>query len=533
MTPFPSRPSANGPSLDRRLLQEAHATRRPLLLAFGAITVMGAAILAQAWLLSQAISRAFIEGTPLSALRPLFIALAGVIVVRALLGYLASVNAAGFSIGTRVQLRRRYVAHLHALGPAFTRAERSGDLVLAATEGVEKLDGYFRDYLPAAYAALVIPLLILITVFPLDRLTFAILLITGPLIPLFMTLIGSAAGTLARQQFNEMRLLGAHFVDVMQGLTTLKIFNRSRHQLHTIARVTDDFRAATMRVLRVAFLSAFTLELLATLSVAVVAVEIGVRLVYGNIPFATALFLLVIAPEFYLPLRNLGARFHNATEGKAVAERIFAVLDTPAPQGNLTPRPPLHAGEGEALQTDCSPSPAWRGGRGVRLPCAPLTFQNVTVHYPTAFQPALRDLTLTIAAGERVALVGPSGSGKTTIANLLLRFIAPTGGRISVNGQELATIPVEVWRRQIGWMAQAPYLFNATVAENIRLANPGASDAAVENAARAAGAHDFITRLPSGYATLCGERGLRLSGGQAQRVALARALLPRCAPADS
>lgn len=479
----------------------------------------GAAILVQAWLLSRTISRAFLEQIPLSSLRALIIALAGVIVLRALLTWTASAGSAQVSIRTRRALRSRYLAHVHTLGPAFTHREQSGDLVIAATEGIEKLDGYFRDYLPAVFTAIWIPLLILVVVFPLDHLTFLILLLTGPLIPVFMALIGSAAGALARQQFGEMRVLGAHFVDVMQGLTTLKIFNRSRHQVQTIARVTERFREATMRVLRIAFLSSFALELIATLSVAIVAVEIGLRLLNAGIAFEKALFLLVIAPEFYMPLRNLGARFHNATEGKAAAERLFTVLDASAPTEPAAPT------ESAAPSESAAPGP--RDEASPRAPAGPLTisFEDVGLVYPDAPAPALDGISLTIRAGERVAIIGPSGSGKSSLASILLRFHEPTSGRIRVNGENLESIPVEEWREHIGWSAQIPWLFFATVAENIRLGRPSSGAEEIVAAARTAGAHEFITRLPEGYDTLCGEHGLRLSGGQAQRIALARALL--------
>lgn len=491
------------PSLDRRLIAEARVARRPLLLTVGLTVATALVVVAQARLFSQVIDRVFLRGAALNDVAGLLLALALLIGLRALLSLGSGAAAAQVAIRVKTALRRRFVAQLLALGPAYTQGERSGELVLTAGEGIEKLDAYFRDYLPGALGALLVPLLILLAVAPLDALTFVILLITAPLIPLFMALIGMAAGALARRQFADMQFLGAHFLDVMQGLTTLKLFNRSQHQVETITRITGQFRAATLRVLRVAFLSALALEMLATLSVAIVAVEIGLRLLHGGIDFEAALFLLVIAPEFYLPLRALGAKFHAGTEGKAAAERVFAVLDTPAAAEDV--------GQGE-LQA-----------HPVHLQGAAIRFEDV--HYAYGERVALAGLTFTLAPGQRVALVGASGSGKSTTANLLLRFIAPDTGRITVGGVDLRTIPMAAWRAQLGWVAQKPYLFNATVAENIRLGRPDADDATVIAAARAANAHEFITALPQGYATPCGERGLRLSGGQAQRVAIARAFL--------
>jgi ATP-binding cassette subfamily C protein CydD len=298
----------------------------------------------------------------------------------------------------------------------------------------------------------------------------------------------------------------------MQGLPTLRLFNRSERQVAIIARFTGDFREATLRVLRVAFLSALALELLATLSVAIVAVEIGLRLLYGGITFENALFLLVIAPEFYQPLRTLGARFHAGTESAAAAAHIYAVLAARPPALALSaPHPSLAE----------NPPPAADDGA---FRAADIRFEDVFFAYEGG-RPALNGLSLTIEAGQRVALVGPSGGGKSTTAALLLRFISPASGQIRVGGVNLADIPAAVWRQSVAWVPQNPYLFHTTVLENIRLSRPEAAMAEVVAAARAAEAHDFITSLPFGYETSVGERGARLSGGQAQRIAIARALL--------
>ncbi len=487
-------------SLDQRLLREARFASRSLAATLTANVLLSVVIILQALLLSQVIDRVFLKGAAFDAVSSLLMLLLGVVLLRALFSYLSAITSARLALAVQTNLRQRFVTHLYALGASYIRAERSGELVLSATEGIEKLDGYFRDYLPGLFTALFLPILILLVVLPLDALTFIVLLITGPLIPFFMALIGMAAGALAKRQFTEMRFLGAHFLDVMQGLTTLKLFNRSRYQIETIQRFTDQFRQATMRVLRVAFLSALTLEMLATLSVAIVAVEIGVRLVNAGIAFEQALFLLIIAPEFYLPLRALGAKFHNATEGKAAAERLYDVLDTPLPV--------------EPLESPL-PVPSTMHIR----------FEAISFAYDDGARPVLKQLSFTIQPGQLIALVGTSGSGKTTIANLLLRFIQPSAGQITIGGSDLAHIPVEAWREQIGWVSQSPYLFNTTVAENIAFGSPDALEADIIAAAQAAGAHEFITRLPDGYQTLCGEGGLRLSGGQVQRIALARALL--------
>ncbi len=487
-------------SLDQRLLREAGIARTALLTSFSVNALLSIVIIVQALLLSQSIDRVFQNGESLQTVSPFLWTLLVVIVLRGLLSYFGSQASAQLAIRVKNALRQRIMAHLYERGSAHTHHEKSGELVLTATEGVEKLDGYYRDYLPGLFTALFLPLLILLVVLPLDLLTFVVLLITAPLIPFFMALIGMAAGALAKRQFFEMRYLSAHFIDVMQGITTLKMFNRSQYQVETIRRITGQFRETTMRVLRIAFLSAFTLEMLATLSVAIVAVEIGVRLLNGGIDFEHALFLLVIAPEFYLPLRALGAKFHNATEGKAAAERLFEILDSSQP---------IELFE-EAVSV---------------LSQIHIRFENISLTYDNATSPTLSDVSFEIKANQRTALVGISGSGKTTITNLLLRFLQPDTGRITIDGTDLKQINIEQWREQIAWVSQSPYLFNTTIGENISFSRPDATEAQIIVAAQAAGAHEFILQLPDGYQTLCGERGLRLSGGQAQRIALARALL--------
>jgi ATP-binding cassette subfamily C protein CydD len=497
MTP---QPVARKGCLDRRLLQETRIAPAAFAGSLIPNALTGIVVILQSLLLSQVIQRVFLQRERLEVVSPILVSLLGLATLRTLLIYWNTRASARLANQVKNNLQRRFVLHLYQLGPAFVRAERSGELVISATEGIEKLEIYYRDYLPGLFTALFVPFLILGVILPVDLLTFVVLLVTAPLIPFFMALIGMASGALAKSQFTEMRHLGAHFLDVMQGLTTLKLFNRSQYQITSIHRITEQFRKATMRVLRVAFLSAFTLEMLATLSVAIVAVEIGLRLLHGGIGFEQALFLLIIAPEFYLPLRALGAKFHNATESKAAAERLFEVLDTETPA--TPPMTPL-------------PLPD-------RLH---LRFEGVSLAYIQGARPALSNVSFEIKPGQRVALVGASGSGKTTVANLLLRFIKPDTGKIVVNDSDLELFPAEQWRSLIAWVSQSPYLFNTTITQNIRFSRPDASDAQVTAAAQAAGAHDFIMQLPDGYQTLCGERGLRLSGGQAQRIALARAFL--------
>jgi thiol reductant ABC exporter CydD subunit len=331
------------------------------------------------------------------------------------------------------------------------------------------------------------------------------LLFTAPLIPIFMVLIGNLAEGLTKRQWVSLSRMSAHFLDVLQGLTTLKLLGRSREQVETIARISNRFRQTTMGVLRVAFLSALVLELVATLSTAIVAVEVGLRLLYGYLNFEQALFVLILAPEFYIPLRLLGARFHAAISGATAAQRIFEVLDAPLP----------------VKTTDRRPSTADASA----LSPLHIRFSDVHYTYDEGSRPALNNVSFNIGPGQKVALVGPSGAGKSTIAHLLLRFIEPEQGAITANDLPLSEIDLTAWRRQLAWVPQQPYLFNASIADNIRLTRPEASKEAIIQAACWAYAHTFIETLPQGYDTIISERGARLSGGQAQRLALARAFL--------
>ena len=499
-------------NLDRRLLRLARSVRAGLALTVGLGLAGGALLVVQARVLSRAISDVFLGGRTLDDVTPLLLALAGIGLLRAGMVWGGRVAAQGVAGRVKGDLRGRLFAHLLALGPAYTQSERSGELTHTLLEGVEALDAYFADYLPGLALAALVPLTFLAVVLPLDPLSGLVLLLTAPLIPLFMVLIGRAAERLTRRQWTALSRMSAHFLDALQGLTTLKLFGRSRRQIAVIARLNDQWRATTLGVLRVAFLSALALELLATISTAIVAVTIGLRLLYGGLDFERALMVLILAPEYYLPLRALGVKFHAGIAGAAAATRIFAILETPAPVAPAAP-------ETEGLSSLSGPL-----SRRLEDLDMHLAFQDVRYAYPDG-RAALDGVTFAIEPGQRVALVGPSGAGKSTLAALLLRFIAPQGGQITVDGLPLAVIDPDAWRARVAWVPGRPYLFHATALDNIRLGRPDATPDEVIGAARQAHAHDFIAALPDGYQTVIGERGARLSGGQAQRIALARAFL--------
>jgi thiol reductant ABC exporter CydD subunit len=501
--------------LDRQLLLQAWVARLHLVASVVLGLFAGAAIVGQAWLLSRVISRVFLDGFSLDRVSPWLIALLFLSLLRAGLVWGSEVAASRLAVRVKGQLRERLAAHLLALGPVYARGERSGELINTVVEGIEALDAYLRQYLPQLALAALVPLTVFLFVLPLDWVSALVLLLTAPLIPLFTVLIGNHADALTKRQWASLSRMSAHFLDVLQGLTTLKLLGRSREQARTVDHISDRFRQATMGVLRVAFLSALVLEMVATLSTAVVAVQIGLRLLYGHLSFDQAFFVLILAPEFYLPLRLLGTRFHAGMEGVAAARRIFEVLDTELPtrdaritQVAVMPDTPL-VGRTAFL--------------GVNAPH--LRFEGVHYTYGDGRCTALENLSFDLAPGSKVALVGPSGAGKSTVAHLLLRFMEPDRGLITVNGEPLCRLSPAAWRQTVAWMPQEPYLFHDTVAQNIRLSRPDATPDQIVWAARQAQAHAFIEALPQGYDTVVGERGARLSGGEGQRIALARAFL--------
>jgi ATP-binding cassette subfamily C protein CydD len=463
----------------------------------------GILTIVQAWFLARVVNDVFLGGQTREAVLPLLGILLGALLLKSAFVWGADVSANAVAQTVKADLRARLLKHLAALGPAYTGGERTGELSTAAVEGIEQLDAYFSQYLPAIVLAASIPLTILLVVFPIDLLTGIVFIFTAPLIPFFMVMIGKAAESLTKRQYSALSRLSSHFFDVLQGLTTLKILGQARGQAQVIGQFSERYRDMTMQVLRVTFLSALALELLATISVAIVAVEIGFRLLYRNMDFLPAFFLLVLAPDFYQPLRNLGLRFHAGMSGVIAATRIYEILDTPVP-GETSDHLPLAP---QHLTPDT------------------LTLDAVSYTYPTRATPALDGISLTIPSGKMTALIGPSGSGKSTLASLLLRFIEPQSGQILVGNTPLAQIPPDLWRKQIACVPQNPYLFSDSLANNLRLAKPDASETDLLTACQRAGLDEFIASLPDGLNTQIGERGARLSGGQAQRLALARAFL--------
>ncbi|WP_079198617.1 thiol reductant ABC exporter subunit CydD, partial [Streptomyces sp. CB03911] len=490
--------------VDPRLLGYARTTRAFLA---GSVILGGAGaalVVAQASLIADIVVRGFQQRAGLDELTGPLLLLALTAVGRALVAWLTELTAHRSVARVKSTLRRRLVDHATALGPEYLAGRRTGELTTLATRGVDALDDYFARYLPQLALAVVVPVVVLLRIVGADWTSAAIIAGTLPLIPLFMALIGMATQSRMDRQWAGLSRLSHHFLDVVAGLPTLKVFNRAKAQAETIGRITAEYRRATLRTLRIAFVSSFALELLSTLSVALVAVSIGFRLVDGTLDLETGLLILILAPEVYFPIRQVGALYHSSVEGLTAADEIFQVLETPLPATGTTPAPAL-AG-------------------------ATLTVTGLTVTHPGRTAPALQDAALTLTPGSTTALTGPSGAGKSTLLSVLLGLTTPDAGTVTVTtpdgtAHRLADLDPTTWRRQIAWVPQHPHLFAGSIADNVRLTAPAATDDAVRTALAAAHALDFTTRLPQGIHTPLGEGGTGLSAGQRQRLALARALL--------
>jgi thiol reductant ABC exporter CydD subunit len=484
--------------VDPRLLKASPAARRFVIACVPLGLVAAAATIVQAAALGGTVDRVVLKGAGLSTVAVLLAALAAASVVRGLAawafeagGHLASAAAAR---DLRAALVRSVLAD-DAAEPPRDRAR----LAVAATSGVDALDPYFARYLPSLVLSVVGPVAILAAVAVLDIESAILMAVTLPLIPVFGILVGRTAEHRARVRYDSLKRLSGHFLDVVSGLATLRAFNRGEAQVDRIARTGEAYRRETMATLRVAFLSAFVLELAAVLATALVAVEIGIRLDGGGIGFAPALTILVLAPELYAPLRTAAAQFHASTDGLAAAD---ALLEAAAPPAGAA-----------ASATPLDP-------RDV-----PVRLEHVTLTYEGRDRPALNDVSLTLWPAERVALVGRSGAGKSSVASLLLRFTQPGGGRLLVGDADLASVDAAAWRRMVAWVPQRPHVTSGSLLDAVRLGRPDAPISDVDEAAQRAGLRELVATLPGGWDTRVGEGGRRLSAGEVRRMALARALV--------
>lgn len=490
-------------NLDRRLLLLVKQYPLPFIASVVLGTLGGIMLIGQASLLSWIIDTIFLKNAGSQDILKLLGFFTLFSVLRAAFNWASESEANRGTLKIKQQLHDRLLEKISALGPHYTGSMQSGKLSVKILKGVESLDPYFSQYIPQLALSFLLPLAILIVVFPADTLSGLILFVTAPLIPLFMILIGKAAKKVTAKQWKTLSRMSGNFLDTLQGLTTLKLFGKSRERAQSISEISEAFRHTTMKVLKVAFLSSLTLELVGTIGTAIIAVEIGLRLWAGDIAFQAAFFILLLTPDFYLPLRQLGIKFHAGMEGAGAADEIFNLLDKPEP----------------GKQTDPAPSLVQRFSE------KPILFDNVGFSYTGSSPYALKNIRCTIEPGCTTAITGPSGAGKTTFINMLLRFIEPQEGSIMFGNANLQNINRELWLQGVSWVPQHPYLFNTTLRENLLLANRNASEDELMDAIEYSRLSPFIHSLPQGLDTPIGEQGARISGGEAQRLSLARAFI--------
>lgn len=476
---------------DRRLLKYARSTRAFLLASTVIQTLQALLIVAQAWLLASIIVRVFTQGQDLPAVMAQVVQFGFVILARALTAFVAEWLAHRTAATAMSELRMAAWKHMMSLGPAWLSSQRTGELAQLLVRGIGGLEAYYARYLPQLVLAVTVPLIVGVAILTQDVLAAVIVALTVPLIPVFMVLVGWASQARVDRQWRWLSVLGNHFLDVVEGLPTLKAFNRAAHQVAQIRTVGEEHRRSTMGVLRITFLSALVLELLSTLSVALIAVSIGVRLVAGDMTLMAGLTVLILAPEVYLPLRMVGQHFHAAAEGAQAADRVFAIMEQSPPS------------TGTATLID---------------PDVDLRLADLTLGYD---QPILTGLSATIPAGRITVINGPSGAGKTTVLNALLGFLPPMGGSVWIGEQNLADVDVRSWWAQVAWVPQSPQLLPASLRENLTMG----ADLDVADVLATTRLASWVQTLPEGLDTMIGEGGRPVSVGQARRIALARALL--------
>ena len=459
--------------VDPRLLRYTRGTRGFLVLTVVLGGVTAGLVLAQAWLIANTISDVVEGRWSVAQVRILVILLLAVIVGRSLVAWLGERAAHRASASAKSDLRTALVEKIIQLGPAGIDRERSGSLVALSTSGIDALDSYFSRYIPQLFLAVIVPVTVVIVVLGADWISAVIIAVTVPLIPVFMALVGASTKVRMRRQARLLQRLAGHFLDVVAGLPTLKVFGRAKAQVQAVRDITDRYRSATMDTLKVAFLSSLILELLATFSVALVAVAVGLRLLGGHVSFATALFVLILAPEAYLPLRLLGTNYHASAEGMKAAEDVFEVLERPTP---------VHGGSADL------PDPST---------CC-IRIDRLQVTYPDRAIPAVSDVSLSVEPGEVIAIAGPSGCGKSSLLAVLLGLVPASRGSVRVGGIDLADLDPDAWRTQVAWVPQRPHLFARTIGDNVRLGRPDASDHEVESAISAAGLEGVVAALPDG-----------------------------------
>jgi ATP-binding cassette subfamily C protein CydD len=486
------------------LKEQSKSVRKSIIFAAIAGITNGLGVIVQSALLAFILQAVIIDKLPWSSVITSFLLLVGVIILRSACIYLHQTR--GFEAGAhvRVSVRKQLSTKFLTLGPAEIKQRQSGELAAITLEQVDALENYFSRYLPQQMIVGVLPVIMISVVMPVNWVVGLIFLVTGPLVPIFMALVGMGAASANRSQFLAMTRMSGYFLDRLQGLETLKLFGQATQELANINKIADGFREKTMAVLRIAFLSSAILEFFSAVAVALVAVYVGLGLLgqihfgpAGHISLMEALFVLLLAPEFFMPLRQLAIHYHDRAAALGAADAILTLLEQNDEAGDV--------GCTEGSFSDVS---------------SLIEFNNISKSYGQ--RQLLSAINLHIAAGEKIALVGESGAGKTTLLNLLLGFEAATEGQVLLNG---LIVNRKSAAQAIAWVGQNAYIFHGTIKDNISLTDPDASEQRIINAAQAAGVTEFSVYLPEGLLTPIGERGYGLSGGQVQRIALARAFL--------
>ncbi|MFO7341466.1 MAG: thiol reductant ABC exporter subunit CydD [Caldibacillus debilis] len=473
---------------------------KPVLAGLAALTaIQAAAIIVQAYFLADAISSLF-GGDPFAHVFHQWMIFLFALVLRQLLAVWKRTIAYRFAARTGKELREALLQKLFQLGPRFVRAEGSGQTVTLVMEGIAKFRRYLELLLPKMMNSVIIPSAIFLFILFVNIRSAVILGLAVPILIVFMILLGLAAKIKADRQYKSYQMLSNHFVDSLRGLETLKYLGLSRRHINSILFVSERYRRATMGTLRIAFLSSFAMDFFTMLSIATVAVFLGMDLINGKMGLHPALTILILAPEYFLPIRELGADYHATLDGKEAGKKIREILDKETPQQGQDPIPPWNA-------------------------ASVFSVKGLSVRFADSRRPALQDIRFSVSGFQKVGIIGASGAGKSTLIDVLGGFLTPSAGEFEVNGRKVTTLSQRHWQSQITYIPQHPYLFHDTVFNNIRFYRPEAAREEVEEAAERAGLTGLIRSLPEGFETIIGEGGRALSGGQEQRIALARAFL--------